>query len=445
MMKLTITAATYLMVWSASCTAQSHELDPTFDEELMAPFHDHERILQAGVTCRKASHGAMFICDRTTSKGNYIKYTIPCESDFFDASKCLTDGKLVCYQYNNIPCIATNFCARTSMYAMDCSNMYATSSGAACGITDCSSTCSVQPTLLDYNVYSSPTRNACWTAGATSSTTTSAWTHFLSDGKEIQLTVNKVNGKATSCTATVPNEGSCSSCSVSCADSGAYSSVSYDCSAYSSDSCAVMGCGGQCGGSGGSSATTPVAAPKSVPVPRPVSPPVATSTTTQQAARPVARPVATPVRAPVATTSVVVPAPTKPAPAPTPRVPTTMAMRPVVMPHAPYPNNVSPTVSQCRRYPGCALANLEGLCCPATDGTYLDCCSQNAPTPSVTIERFDNGTHWSWKYNTTIAGRTVQKEEVLNSGTSGAPAGATVLVAGAAVAVSAVVAVVFGL
>ena len=125
--------------------------------------------------------------------------------------------------------------------------------------------------------------------------------------------------------------------------------------------------------------------PRPVPVPRPGPRPVPLP-------RPVPRPVSAPQRGPrPATVLVVVPNP-EPDVVPAPQT----------VHDQPYADGIAPTMSQCHRYPSCALLNIDGVCCPTVDGVYMDCCSQNAPSPSIVIQQDSNSTHWWWKTNTTF-------------------------------------------
>ena len=155
----------------------------------------------------------------------------------------------------------------------------------------------------------------------------------------------------------------------------------------------------------------PVAQPKPVPValPKPEPVPVA-----QPKPEPVPVALPKPVPAPVALPKPEPVPVAQPMPEPVPvpdsvpvKSPTTGGVTvPHMMPQPPVTNGVAPTVSQCRRYPGCALLQLEGLCCPTIDGVYLDCCTNNAPSPSTVIKQDSNGTHWWWTINTTYPNTT---------------------------------------
>ena len=272
-------AAALYRVAGAS-TPPDHETTTTALRSVVDDILDHHgvpRFLQQTV-CQTRLSG--LVCELTTDAGATVKYTVNCRLGDTEASDCLRSNVRICYQYNDIPCIASTLCTPNGPIANDCSNIFAASLGDTCSVNDCSNDCvSTAPEPVDYNT--ADRRNTCMRAGFStlgaevgpSVIITDEWWHVLSDGQEIEVEAQRDPPEINYFECSVTYNGNPCSCSVACPQ---YipPAISYDCGAFTDDGCAAIDCDGNCVNTPGPPEPVPVAPPTPAPVVAPTPAPV---------------------------------------------------------------------------------------------------------------------------------------------------------------------------
>ena len=149
--------------------------------------------------CQFANHGRILGCSETTTAGNEVKYSVPCPRNATSSMDCLANATRICYQYNGVPCVGSWYCDATQRFYLNCSNIFASDTGATCSTTDCSGAClGVAPSVTSYNkaAASDELFNSCTRLGLADTVecdggrcaVTTEWKHILADSTEIEVT-----------------------------------------------------------------------------------------------------------------------------------------------------------------------------------------------------------------------------------------------------------------
>jgi len=214
------------------------------------------------------------VCELPTTGGATVKYTVNCPIDATMNSDCLIPNSVICYQYNNIPCISSVLCGPQGPIANDCGNIFSEETGESCSETSCpdGECIGLAPTLIDYN--SVQRNNICMRLGFNNLVNcdtgvcieTNEWWHVLSDGNEIEVEAQRLVTEINYNFCEVTYNGNTCSCSTGCPET-IPPGISYDCGAFTDDACAAVDCNGNCVNTPG--APAPVPAPMPVPAPEP--------------------------------------------------------------------------------------------------------------------------------------------------------------------------------